>query len=169
MHSFKVLTLVSLILLGWASTALAHTYFLGLTELSINTNNKKIEIIHQFTAHDVENLIAEQQQINFSPEHPKYEQLIKKYIEKHFFIKRNENLIKLNWVGLEVHLGKIYIYQESDSEHFLSGLVVKNDLLIDAYSKQINTVNYQDMVMKGSLMFSQTQKSVKIENITSPQ
>ncbi|MCJ8319228.1 MAG: hypothetical protein MJK12_06320 [Colwellia sp.] len=164
----KVLWLLTtIILLGWASSVLAHTFFFGLTEISVNSQSKKIEIIHQFTAHDVENLIAEQQQISFSPEHPKYEQLIKVYFEQHFTIQRDKELIKLNWIGLEVQLGKIYLYQESDSESFLSGLVVKNGLLVDTYPKQVNTVNYQDTVIKGSLTFSQSQQSVKIESITS--
>ena len=168
MRSLKVLWLaLAIILLGWASSTLAHTFFFGLTELSVNANSQKIEIIHQFTAHDVENLIAEQQQINFSPEHPKYEQLIQEYFEQHFVLQRDKKLIKLNWIGLEVQLGKIFIYQESNSENFLSGLVVKNGLLVDTYPKQVNTVNYQDAVIKGSLTFSQSQQSVKIEGITS--
>jgi hypothetical protein len=170
MHLFKVLRLVlGLTLFGWASNVLAHTYFFSLTELSINTNSKKIEIIHQFTAHDVETLIAEQQQVNFSTEHPKYEQLIQQYFEQHFVIRRNKEVIPLNWVGLEIHLGKIYIYQESNSVNFLSGLMVTNSLLIDAYPKQINTVDYKDMVIKGSLIFSRSQKSIKIEDITRAQ
>lgn len=170
MYSVKVLKLIlGLILFGWASTALAHTFFSGLTELSINANSKKIEIIHQFTAHDVENLVAKQQKINFSPEHPKYEELIKQYFEQHFILRRNKNLIKLNWVGLEVRLGKIYTYQESSSGQYLSGLIITNNLLINTYPKQINTVNYQNQMMKGSLMFSQSQISVEIENITSTQ
>ena len=168
MRSLKVLWLaLAITLSGWASSVLAHTFFFGLTEVSVNANSQKIEIIHQFTAHDVENLIAEQQQINFSPEHPKYEQLIQEYFEQHFVLQRDTNLIKLNWIGLEVQLGKIFIYQESNSENFLSGLVVKNDLLVDTYPKQVNTVNYQDAVIKGSLTFSQSQQSVKIESITS--
>jgi len=168
MRSLKVLWLaLAITLSGWASSVLAHTFFFGLTEVSVNANSQKIEIIHQFTAHDVENLISEQKQINFSPEHPKYEQLIQEYFEQHFILQRDTNLIKLNWIGLEIQLGKIFIYQESNSENFLSGLVVKNDLLVDTYPKQVNTVNYQDAVIKGSLTFSQSQQSVKIESITS--
>ncbi len=168
MRSPKVLwLLIAITHLSWASAALAHTFFFGLTELSVNAHSQKIEIIHQFTAHDVENLISEQQQISFSPEHPKYEQLIQYYFEQHFVLKRDKSVIKLNWIGLEVSLGKIYIYQESNNKNFLAGLVVKNGLLVDTYPKQVNTVNYQDAVTKGSLTFSQAQQSVKIENITS--
>ena len=162
----KLCLTLGIILMVWAKLSFAHTFFFGLSELSINPHSKKIEVIHQFTAHDVENLIAEQQQINFSPEHPFYEPLIREYFEKHFVIQRDNKTIKLYWVGLEVNLGKIYIYQESYFENFLIGLVVKNDLLVDTYHQQINTVNYQDAAMKGSLTFSQTQQIVRIEKIT---
>ena len=168
MRSLNVLWLTTaIILFAWASSVLAHTFFFGLTDLSVNAQSKKLEIIHQFTAHDVENLIAEQQQISFSPEHPKYEQLIQEYFEQNFTLQRDNQLIKIDWIGLEVQLGKIYIYQESNTENYLSGLLVKNGLLVDTYSKQVNTVNYQDAVIKGSLTFSQSQQSVKIESINS--
>ena len=168
MHLPKALCLLlGIMLISWASNTLAHTYFFGLTDLSINAQSKKIEIIHQFTSHDVENLIAEKHQVNFSPEHPKYEQLIQSHFEQNFVLQREKKTIKLNWIGLEIQRGKIYIYQESNSENFLTGLVVINGLLVDTYPKQVNTVNYQDAAIKGSLTFSQTQQSIKIESITS--
>ena len=41
--------------------------------------------------------------------------------------------------------------------------MVKNDLLVDTYTKQVNTVNYQDSVSKGSLTFTQSVKVATIE------
>jgi hypothetical protein len=154
--------LLILLTLGAVTPVTAHTYFFGLTDMLVNAKTKKIEIIHQFTAHDVDNLIAEQQQINFSPEHPQYEELIQNYFNQHFvLIQKNKN-ITLKWVGFEVSRGKIFVYQESISKIILPGLVVKNDLLVDTYPKQVNTVNYQDTGIYGSLTFSQAVKIVKI-------
>jgi hypothetical protein len=154
-------------LCGVTLSSVAHRYFFGLTELSVNPKTNNIEVIHQLTAHDIDNTIAEQQQIHFSPAHPEYEQFIQKYVEKHFKIfdvQDNKNHeIKLNWVGLEIAKGSVYIYQEANFENFLSGLVVKNDLLVDTYPKQVNTVNYKDDTIIGSLTFS---TSVKIAIIT---
>jgi len=155
------------LLCGVALSSAAHRYFFGLTELSVNSKTNSIEVIHQLTAHDIDNAIAEQQQIHFSPEHAEYEQLIQNYVEAHFKIIDNKNdknhEIKLNWVGLEIAKGNVYIYQEAHFENFLSGLVVKNDLLVDTYPKQINTVNFKDDSIIGSLTFS---TSIKIAIIT---
>lgn len=158
-------------LCGLALSSVAHRYFFGLTELSVNPRTNNIEIIHQLTAHDIDNAIAEQRQIHFSPEHPEYEQLIQHYVEAHFQLidARNNKTdkIKLNWIGLEIAKGHVYIYQEANFENFLAGLVVKNDLLVDTYPKQVNTVNYQDNINSGSLTFSTSLKIatiVKIKN-----
>jgi hypothetical protein len=154
------------LLCGVALSSAAHRYFFGLTDLSVNPRTHNIEVIHQLTAHDIENAIAEQQQIRFSPEHAEYEQLIQNYVEAHFKlidVQDNKNHeIKLNWIGLEIAKGNVYIYQEANFEKFLSGLVVKNDLLVDTYAKQINTVNYKDETIIGSLTFSKSVKTAKI-------
>ena len=157
------------LLCGVALSSAAHRYFFGLTDLSVNPRTNNIEVIHQLTAHDLDNAIAEQRQIHFSPEHPEYEQLIQTYVEAHFKIvdvqsgKHQE--IKLNWIGLEIAKGHVYIYQEANFENFLTGLVVKNDLLVDTYPKQVNTVNYKDNLISGSLTFSTSVKTAKITKI----
>ena len=62
-----------LLLCGLAANALAHRYFFSITDLRLNENTQAIEVIHQITAHDIDNAIAENQQIHFSVAHPNYE------------------------------------------------------------------------------------------------
>jgi hypothetical protein len=154
------------LLCGVTLSSVAHRYFFGLTDLSVNRKTNNIEVIHQITGHDIDNAIAEQQQIHFSPEHSEYEKFIQDYVEAHFQlidIQENEkHIIKLNWIGLEIAKGNVYIYQEANFENFLSGIVVKNDLLVDTYPKQINTVNYQNGKIRGSLTFSSSVKTAEI-------
>ena len=151
--------LFSLMLIGVAAPAAAHTYFFGITDININSQNKHIEVIHQYTAHDIENTLAELHQEHFSPEHPKYDQYIQTYFENHFTIKRNNQAIQLNWLGFEVKRGQLFVYQESTHANFLINLVVKNSILVDTYPKQMNTVNYQDLtspnMLQGSLTYNQ--------------
>lgn len=148
--------LLVMLFVGAAPVA-AHTYFFGVSELTINNKNNHIEVIHQFTAHDIENTIAEIKQVHFSTEHPQYDQLIQWYIEQHFILAQNNQVIDLHWIGFEVKRGQLFAYQESSSEHQLSNLQIKNTVLIDAYVEQINIVNYQDLnplnIIQGSLTF----------------
>ena len=161
-----LLKLVSILLFwGVTASAVAHTYFFGLTGLTLDESTNKIEIIHQFTTHDFENAIAESKQINFSPEHKEYEQLIQSYVEEHFILRYLNKNIKTQWVGVEVKRGNIFIYQEAHFKNYLAGLLVKNELLVNTYPKQINTLNFQDSKIKGSLTFTALQKIMKIESI----
>lgn len=152
--------LISIMLVGVAASAAAHTYFFGLTDINLNSQNKHIEIIHQFTAHDIENNLAEIKQVHFSPEHPEYDQYIQAYFEQHFVLKRNNKTVKLNWIGFEVKRGQLFVYQESTHKDSLANLMVKNTLLTGTYPKQINTVNYQDLTsqnkLQGSLTYDQS-------------
>ncbi len=151
--------------LFWASApASAHTYFFGLTDIMVNSKTHQLEVIHQFTAHDIENAIAEKKQIRFSLEHANYEKVIQEYIEKRFQLMKDEQVLSLEWAGLEVDKGKITIYQSVHFKNFLSGLLVKNEILVDTYPKQINTVNYQDAAIGGSLTFSKAQRIIRIND-----
>lgn len=160
--------LLSILLSGAAGTTAAHTYFFGVTEINLNKQSEHIEVIHQLTAHDIENAIAEIQQVSFSPEHPQYNKLIQTYIEKHFILSRKNKIIKMNWVGFEVKRGQLFAYQESSTKNYLTNLVVKNTILVDTYVKQVNTVNYQSLnptdIVQGSLTFNQ---SIRVAIITS--
>ncbi|GLX78057.1 hypothetical protein tinsulaeT_13970 [Thalassotalea insulae] len=152
-----------LFIFGHCASAFAHKYFFGLTEMSVNPRTNNIEIIHQFTAHDLENVIAETRQEHFSPEHASYEDYIQHYFNQHFQLKFKQQAIPLTWIGLEIVNGQMFIYQEAVFQNNLAGLVVKNDLLVDTYYKQVNTVNYQDSVLSGSLTFTESKRVGIIE------
>ena len=116
---------------------------------------------------DIENAIAEIQQVNFSTEHPQYDQLIQHYIEKHFTLVRSNQTIKLNWIGFEVRRGQLFAYQESETKNNLTNLVVKNSILVDTYVQQVKTVNYRrdniTDIVSGSLTFNH---SIRVAIIT---
>lgn len=157
-NSFLIIALCAL-----APFAFAHTYFYGITDLSLNNTSNKIEIVHQLTAHDLENAIAETRQVSFSPEHEQYEAFIQLYVEDNFSLEHSGKLLTLNWVGFEVKQGQAFIYQEVPFENFLAGLLVKNELLVNTYSKQVNILNFQGSQTKGSLTFNTLQKAIIIE------
>jgi len=151
-----------LLLCGLAANALAHRYFFSITDLRLNENTQAIEVIHQITAHDIDNAIAVNQQIHFSVAHPNYEEIIRQYIEANFQLAYQNKAVPLNWVGFEINHGIIFVYQEAEIQHSLIGLKITNRLLIENYEKQINTVNFYDNTIKGSLTFK---RSVTINDI----
>ena len=151
-----------LLLCGLAANAVAHRYFFSITDLSLNERTQSIEIIHQITAHDIDNAIAQAKQIHFSVAHPNYENIIRQYVEANFQLHYQGQVIPLNWIGLEVNKGNIFLYQETKFHHSLIGLKITNSLLTKEYEKQVNTVNFSDRKIKGSLTFK---RSVTINHI----
>jgi hypothetical protein len=145
-----------LLLCGLAVNAVAHRYFFSISDLSLNERTQSIEVIHQITAHDIDNAIAETNQIHFSVAHPDYEKFIRQYVEAHFQLHYQDQAITLNWIGLEVSKGNIFIYQEAEFSHALTGLKITNRLLTEHYPKQVNTVNFKDKQIKGSLTFKRS-------------
>ena len=150
-------------MIGLSTNSFAHKYFVAITDLTINTINQQLEVIHTLSAHDIENEIAEKKQINFSVSHTRYEKYIYQYLAQHFEIKYKNIKVNLNNIGIERVKGKLVVYQESKKQSFLYGLLVKNDLLVDTYAKQINTVNYQDSAIKGSLTFDKRHRILEIK------
>ncbi|MBA6295326.1 DUF6702 family protein [Colwellia sp. MB02u-9] len=151
-----------LLLCGLAVNAVAHRYFFSMTDLTLNERTQSIEVIHQITAHDIDNAIAESKQIHFSIAHPDYENIIRQYIEENFQLYYQGQAIPLNWIGFEVNKGKIFLYQEAAFDHSLIGLKIINSLLTKRYPQQVNTVNYYSTRIKGSLTFN---KSVTMHHI----
>ncbi|KGJ89785.1 DUF6702 family protein [Colwellia psychrerythraea] len=156
--------------MGLVASATGHTYFFGVSELNVNPETQHLEIIHQYTGHDIENAIAQSKQIHFSAEHKHYDLYIQQYFERQFTLSRNQVNIPLNWLGFEVISGKVIAYQESQQQSFLPQLVVKNAILIDTYPKQVNTVNFQGKDLQGVALFGSLTFDYRIkEAIITPQ
>ena len=155
-----------LLLCGVAANAVAHRYFFSISDLSLNPTTQSLEVIHQITAHDIDNAIAESKQIHFSVAHPDYEKFIRQYLEANFQLNYQGKAIPLTWVGFELNKGNIFLYQEAEFKHSLIGLKITNSLLTERYKKQVNTVNFHDKTIKGSLTFykSGTIKSIANNN-----
>lgn len=158
--------------MGLVASAASHTYFFGVSDISANPKTKHIEIVHQFTTHDIENAIAENKQIHFSAEYENYDLYIQQYFEQKFSLEKNKVKVPLTWLGFEVTSGKIIAYQESTQQIFLPLLLVKNTILTDTYLKQVNTVNFQGIDLQGKPLFGsltfdyRTKEAIIASNIT---
>ena len=99
-----------LLLCGLAVNAVAHRYFFSISDLSLNERTQSIEVIHQITAHDIDNAIAETNQIHFSVAHPDYEKFIRQYVEAHFQLHYQAQLTLIPV--------KYFSHQENDQKNY---------------------------------------------------
>jgi len=135
--------------------SLGHDYYEGLTRISYNQENQKLEIIHRFSTHDLETIIAKINGNKVSSKSKKFPNLVKQYFEKNFSIWNESVPIKLTMVGAEPGAETTVVYQIVEGIDMVTGLTVYNNLFLDHFPKQINVLNYQDAATQGTMIFSQ--------------
>lgn len=89
--------------------------------------------------------IAEVLKIN--PNTTAFEAEVKKYVNDHFDVYVNGQNKVLTFTGSQVNGESVWVYFEANGVSEISSLKIKNNLLLEAYPKQLNLVN---IAYKGS-------------------
>lgn len=89
--------------------------------------------------------IAEILKIN--PNTTAFEAEVKRYVNDHFDVYVNGQNKVLTFTGSQVNGESVWVYFEANGVSDISSLKIKNNLLLEAYPKQLNLVN---IAYKGS-------------------
>ena len=89
--------------------------------------------------------IAEVLKIN--PNTTAFEAEVKRYVNDHFDVYVNGQNKVLTFTGSQVNGESVWVYFEANGVSDISSLKIKNNLLLEAYPKQLNLVN---IAYKGS-------------------
>lgn len=138
------LALCAALLFGGAAAhgpAAAHNYHMGITDISYNANTGSTEIVHTYTAHDVEALLANLYQRQFDLGQPEDQAVLRRYIEKQFSITAGGQRLALQWVGVQANAASVTVYQELPKAALPPGAVLRHMVLSDFIPGQLNTVN----------------------------
>lgn len=135
-------TLFAAVLLAAGAAAHAHNYHLGMADIGFNPNTGNTEVVHTYTAHDVEALLANLYQRNFDLGMEEDQAALRRYIEQRFVLQRADGArLPLQWVGVQADAKNIIIYQELEQTALPPGALLRNEVLIDFLPSQVNTVN----------------------------
>ncbi|KQV86721.1 hypothetical protein ASD15_29285 [Massilia sp. Root351] len=140
----KRLALCAALLFGGAALhgpAAAHNYHMGITDISYNANTGSTEIVHTYTAHDVEALLANLYQRQFDLGQPEDQAVLRRYIERQFSITAGGKRLPLQWIGVQADAANVTIYQELPQTVLPPGAVLRHLVLSDFIPGQLNTVN----------------------------
>ena len=141
----------------------AHTYYEGITDISVNTSKGRVEIVHRYTTHDIEILLSEKFDNRITTDQLNYSKYLKQYIQDNFSLMKNKNILKIEWVGIENGINETVIYQTISGLESLSGVAVKNGILTGFFPEQINRTNFDDGKLSGTLIFDINNHSQLIE------
>lgn len=131
--------LAAALLFGGA--AQAHNYHMGITDISYNANTGGTEVVHTYTAHDVEALLGNLYQRQFDLGQPEDQAVFRRYLEKQFTITAGGKRLPLQWVGLQADAANVTVYQELPNMALPAGAVLHHAVLADFIPSQLNTVN----------------------------
>ncbi|MDB5959181.1 MAG: hypothetical protein JWP59_475 [Massilia sp.] len=153
MKLFRIV-LAALLLTAGAS-AFAHRFHTGFTDLSVNQRSGSLEVVHTLHTDDVDALLANLYQRQFDLTHPEDEAVLRKYIEKQFWIVgAGGKRLPLHWVGLTVGPETVVVYQEIENTPLSQANVIHHDILSDFLADQTNTLNITENGAVRTLAFS---------------
>lgn len=139
MNRFKAVLAAALL---WCSAAAqAHNFHVGLTEISYNPRTGSTEVVHTYTAHDVEALLMNLYQRQFDLGLEEDQAVFRRYLEKQFRITVNGKALPLQWVGMQAGVDAITVFQEIEKTQLPPGAVLLDGVLTDFVPQQVNNVN----------------------------
>ncbi len=139
---FVPLTILSLML--WSGEASAHRYHATISSVSFNDRTGSIEVIHQIFSHDVEYILSKYagQTVQIGAED--MDDMLRAYVENAFALyDKGGAPIPLEWVGAEIDVSNVWVYMERPDAMGLDGVSVRDELMVDLYEDQVNTVNLE--------------------------
>ncbi|MFA9275348.1 MAG: DUF6702 family protein [Candidatus Aquirickettsiella gammari] len=163
LNRFKLIkTFLLGVLIAISALAHAHRFHAGITDISMNPNSGNTEIVHTFMAHDVEAILENLYQRQFDLSDPEDVQVFKKYFEKQFVLSAQEGVLPLKWVGLKVDPNSVIIFQELEQRALPEQVNIRQAVLTDFLSDQVNTLNINRNGAIQTLMFNRNKREVTL-------
>jgi len=153
LRGFKGICLALLLCVSTAASA--HRFHFGMTDISYNERTKSTEIVHTYTAHDIEALLLNLYQRQFDLSDPEDQDVLRKYVERQFWLAAQDaTRLPARWIGMTVDANSVVIYQEIENTPLSRLATIRQGVLIDFLPEQINTVNLNQGGAVRSLTFT---------------
>jgi hypothetical protein len=122
-----------------------HKYFVSITDAAYNPKSQTLEISIKFIGHDLEHSMetagVPELFLGEEKESDKANDYLKKYIDGKFKVIADGKQMSFKFIGKEVNNDDfIYCYLESEKLDLPKKIEIKNSLLTEVFSEQVNTV-----------------------------
>jgi ribosome-associated translation inhibitor RaiA len=142
----KALCAAVLVLFVMSSfTVTFHKYYLGLTEVNINTEKQTLDVSIKLFIDDLETelnkLSGKKNDLAAAVKNKETEKLLFTYLEKNFRINVGGKLQELKSVGYEIEADAAWCYLEVDKFRGKGTVSILNTLLYESFPEQSNLMN----------------------------
>lgn len=128
--------------MGVGTSASAHSFHAGITDISYNARTGSTEVVHTYMTHDVEALLANLYGRAFDLSDADDQAALRGYVEKHFWLNdKDGKRLPLRWVGLQADTDSVVVYQEAVQTPSAKVAAIHDGVLSDFVPDQVNTVN----------------------------
>ncbi len=147
--------LVSLVCVLSSFTAI-HKFYVSVTEVEYNTNNKSLQIITRVFVDDIEDLLQERysQSIHLDEddETVNVNSYLQEYLKEKLVFLVNETEMTFTFIGKEYEDDLILCYLEIENISSLQTIEITNKVLMDLFEGQQNIVHVKDGKKRKSLI-----------------
>jgi hypothetical protein len=125
--------------------ALAHPFFISVTEINHNAKDKTIEISCKTFTDDLETCILKTSGVKLDLFRPKdeaqAEKAIADYIKKHLQLKADGKPLQLEFIGFERENEAVWSYFQVSNVPSVKKIDVQTNVLFEASDKEINLLH----------------------------
>jgi len=145
-----------ILLIPFLSSFYAHKYYLSVTELEYNEEEKAIQIISRLFYDDLEAVLQERydESLKVDPDvdQEQLNKYLSKYLTQKIAITVNGNAQTLHYLGKEYEDDYVVCYIEVTGVESIKNVEIQNTVLMDLYKDQKNMVHTQILGKKKSLL-----------------
>ena len=140
------------------SVLFAHKYYISLTEIAYNKDQKSLEIIVNVFIDDIETALNNDYAIDLKltskNELKDADVYFEKYLNKNLSFSINNKALEFSYIGKEYEGDLVYFYLEIDSIYNPYPLEISNKLLLKYFKTQQNIIKFKDGHKKQSRILS---------------
>lgn len=152
-----------IVICAYSTSVWAHRLTTTTTQIEINSETGKIDVIHDFHVHDTGIALAAEGVLD-SPDLAalKERAQLALYTEKSFTLYQNGSSIPLEIIGAELVRGSVLVYQQGKIDLPVGGLSVRAEMMRKFVPDQINNV---DVVIDGKVTSLQFRGSDDLKKV----
>ena len=158
--------LSAIVILMASFTPIMHKYYVGLTEVNIDSKKHSLDVSTKLFMDDLEAGLLKSYNkkvdLSTSVNNKEVQQLLMNYLDANFKINVGGKLLKLKFVGYEVENDAVWCYSEVTSFKGKGTVSILNTLLYESFPEQVNLMNVNWDGVNKSVRLSNPEKLAEL-------
>jgi hypothetical protein len=137
-----------------------HTYHSSILELRLNPQQQQVELALKVFTDDLENALSRGRPQHLSLQDPRAQALAEAYLREHLELalpaasaRQPRQPLALQFVGMQAEKDAYWLYAKAKLPRAATEIWLRNDVMLDLFSDQMNIVNAENGPKKVSELY----------------